>query len=170
MTRRLIVLTCLTVVLASLLAWPLSHRKGAEVQYFGDRRSYGLWVSAGAVALHCTWRSGTRYGPRWESEWEDPEPILGSTGSVALWNRAGFGWFDERVTAGSRERVVSIVFPLWFVALPALATLILITTRHRPRRSIGTSCATCGYDLRASPDRCPECGRAVPRKSAVLTA
>jgi hypothetical protein len=50
--------------------------------------------------------------------------------------------------------------PHWFVALalafPAAARAF---RRHRRRRrDAAGSCQGCGYDLRASPDRCPECG------------
>jgi hypothetical protein len=55
--------------------------------------------------------------------------------------------------------------PLWSL-LPPLAILPTIRAiRHRRRRKRAAAaaaglCPTCGYDLRASPDRCPECGTA----------
>jgi hypothetical protein len=57
-----------------------------------------------------------------------------------------------------------VTIPYWalvmmFVALPLVWTV-------RRRREAATSrrgcCPTCGYDLRATPDRCPECGTSPP--------
>jgi predicted amidophosphoribosyltransferase len=58
--------------------------------------------------------------------------------------------------------------PHW-VILPALAALPAIAVRRlwtaRRRATLGR-CASCGYDLRASPERCPECGQAVGEPGA----
>jgi len=66
------------------------------------------------------------------------------------------------------ERELTAWVPYWLL-LPLLSALPLwLVTTHRvrrrgaARRSRG-QCATCGYDLRATPNRCPECGAVVRR-------
>ena len=51
--------------------------------------------------------------------------------------------------------------PLWAVAtaaagLPLLRTANWLLKRRRVRPGL---CARCGYDLRATPEKCPECGQ-----------
>jgi hypothetical protein len=53
-----------------------------------------------------------------------------------------------------------IWFPHWFPALlfailPAMRLRAILRTRRRNRAGL---CPHCGYDLRATPERCPECG------------
>lgn len=60
-----------------------------------------------------------------------------------------------------------VFIPHWLpvAAFGLLPLLWLIAQRrwliHRRRRRLGM-CLSCGYDLRASHDRCPECGTAIP--------
>jgi hypothetical protein len=67
-----------------------------------------------------------------------------------------------------RTKTWIIVFPPWLLLLPLAtygATRGVLFLR-RARRHAAGHCPACGYDLRATPDRCPECGTPVPAPSA----
>jgi hypothetical protein len=63
----------------------------------------------------------------------------------------------------ARGQYVDVSLPLWLIALlasipPIVWELRYRRGRRRRRRLNRGQCASCGYDLRATPDRCPECG------------
>jgi hypothetical protein len=62
-------------------------------------------------------------------------------------------------------RLIYVGIPFWFpLVITSLAPTVWILTRKKPSK-IGV-CIFCGYDLRATPNRCPECGT-VPSKPRI---
>lgn len=86
------------------------------------------------------------------------------SGGGDLENAAGFGAVTGRLSAAGFERhppvFRAVAVPHWFLALltaaaPAAWLRVEWTRERRWRKNL---CPSCGYDLRASPGRCPECG------------
>jgi hypothetical protein len=81
--------------------------------------------------------------------------------SSGLSSFLGFKWlFSDFGPMSVRTYGVPAWFLVALTATPALIALHRIRRRRREANRRGL-CPACGYDLRATPDRCPECG-AVP--------
>lgn len=73
----------------------------------------------------------------------------------------GVRWLFESQHRPERvRRAVVILVPYWLLALACGLAPATRLYRHRSRRPRRGLCSQCGYDLRATPGRCPECGAA----------
>ena len=84
-------------------------------------------------------------------------------GDVPVWGgfkRGGFARPDVPGRRLPRTYAWQLVVPYWAVVPPlaALPVTWLVRRHHHRRRVRAGLCPACGYDLRATPDRCPECG------------
>ena len=102
------------------------------------------------------------YGPVWV--WSAVDPAGAAPRGGSKWRRIGL-FYEHSQDLQSNSRTVGT--PHWFLA--SLALLLPLWHVHglfrAPIANKRGRCPRCGYDLRATPDRCPECGMPVPKKA-----
>ena len=91
-------------------------------------------------------------------------PPVSLAPSGTHWARFGFRWMSAWAESGLHLQ--GLEFPLWPVMLVTgilPVTWIMAFRRfHKRRRQKLGLCLHCAYDLRASKEKCPECGLAIP--------
>ena len=97
--------------------------------------------------------------PHWWQRFDSPGGYSDDGTTLGFYFRAQS---NAGPTYVGRQRDLIFRIPYWFLAAastlaPAAALRRRLRTRRRTRRGL---CPRCGYDLRESPDRCPECGTA----------
>jgi hypothetical protein len=104
--------------------------------------------------------------------------LVSNRGQLTLCHQVGHDWNSPvpklRILgleyAGSwvgSSSLVNLFVPYWMLILPLLVLpgarlRFAARDRTRRRRQILGLCARCGYDLRGSHARCPECGTPIP--------
>jgi hypothetical protein len=126
--------------------WP-SHPD--QIIWAGEESSFGWSHETAELPYGRVYRRAEPNGRDWEVGWAgvrvaytdegDAEP-----GRWELWPRKGW----------------EATLPCWVAAagllvVPAWRGALVFKRRRRSRAGL---CAACGYDLRATPGRCPECG------------
>lgn len=127
----------------------------------------GLGAVEWRRGLYFDWVAAGEYLHSWTPR--DPRPVplaavLARKRSLTSYHWHGFALQNDTNGAQSWSRVVMPLWPFTTVAAIVSAFSLIIYRAERQRRRLIASgrCARCGYDLRASADRCPECGTKIP--------
>jgi hypothetical protein len=161
MTRRLLnLLTILSLLwcVAAVVLWVRSHAGPDYVDYVSPNR-WALTVISGHGTVDVLVIPDWRQDPEFRRGRYGPSVYYGTRYSK---RSLGFGTDVQWPEYGGRY----VNVPHWFIvsctAAPAALGARAAWRRTRRRRRLAAGrCAACGYDLRATPGRCPECG-AVP--------
>src|SRR5205085_5910257 len=154
--RTVLVWLSLLLCMATAVLWAssywidfnprLSYHGDTQSQVIVSRGEVGIWFERGGHArmdnVTLMFRYGSSFGryPKDDDrrdEWQGWQGISGWIASFPCWVVCSF-----------------------FAIAPALR---FRAWRRRRRMLVEGTCQTCGYDLRATPGRCPECGTAATR-------
>ena len=142
MIRKTLTIVSLIGLLLSVGAWGVSYWEVDHRGRYPVSLSRGCWV----------------FGSWWDGPYPRGWSHSGFSGLATDWIP---GWNFEDQIGMSFYHGWSVWIPFWIpTSLSVLAASFLClfpNHRRRKRKKLGL-CVKCGYDLRASKDRCPECG------------
>jgi hypothetical protein len=163
--RLLYLLTALSLLfwVAVCLQWARGRSHHDSIGYTSGHQTLAAGGGQGYVFL--AWNSNAReagFSYLTYLSREGEHPLLRTR------HVAGFGVRLDSTTPALKAGATRtdwrvVVAPSWAVAaalavLPAMWLRRRRVERARAKRSLAGLCLRCGYDLRATPGRCPECG------------
>jgi hypothetical protein len=181
--KQLAIAVSLLLFVASSVIWLRSYWRSDAVVYNGHDGHRAVQWAAGIVIAGSDNVGSPRRSLGLDSwSYDGTDVRIGS----GFWGRRGFA-HDLTVTPATSLSAASLAsfptappgtilsrrvsMPVWpmvalSLVLPARAGLIVLRRRQR-RRTM--RCIACGYDVRASHERCPECGTTIANVQPAAT-
>lgn len=166
MLRRIVALLALLVVgavfIACVVALVHSHRHGATMRWYRTPADLEIISSQGILSIAAGTTRRSDYPP--PAGWSGTIAPFNGRFSVggSLWKDTFAGFHIDRWeynTSRTQMSAVIVRIPWYALVLLSGSLLAFAIYRHARRTTHANACPSCGYDLRATPERCPECGR-----------
>jgi hypothetical protein len=158
--RRVLGVISIVPAAGLLLLWLCSY--GADCHLGSDGGRVYFFCVAGGSELNSYFGRINHYNPKASDVWTRLEqgPLHTEIRNIDL---LGVHYISHGATSSPAFKGLSVPYPHLFVL--SLVPVWLYVRHLRPRVALGARpCPVCNYDLRATPDRCPECG-AIPAKT-----
>jgi hypothetical protein len=118
----------------------------------------GRWSAASRDQPNYLWLLSSRGQIRINTS---SEGRPGKTTSHDVYDPVDWNNYDWKYHAlGFAGGETGLLIPLWAITALLVLFPVIASWPHKKRNdSQSAKCPNCGYDLRATPDRCPECGK-----------
>jgi hypothetical protein len=152
---------------ATIFLWVIGYISGFSLNRAGNSISYNLVCSRGELsASRVKWGSPVPMANAgWNLTFMKPASLLDSdqrlTGIIGYFRFRVFGFAFFSLHIPNVMDGAQVLCPCWALALLTAIPPAMWIRQHR--RLKPGFCAVCGYDLRATPQRCPECGMATTK-------
>jgi hypothetical protein len=154
--------------------WRIHHITYSWIDSKGDQRSHCFEFACGSGFFMVNF-GDTTWG-RVQPDRSEREGWLFETLPAERWSSPGAyfhpGYWIQKLkfgplSSGYVKNICNISVPFWIAAiLCAVAPATWLRRRLRAQvRDDTPRCPGCGYDLRATPERCPECGAHAPPRT-----
>jgi hypothetical protein len=161
----------LLLCLATILLWIISYFSHIALNWADHSISYDLGCSRGEMSTsRVHWASPVpAANAGWSLALLKPASLLDSyeklTGIIGQFRFRFFGFAFFSLHRPAVMDGPKFFWPCWVLVLLTAMPPAIWIRKHRPPKP--GLCPVCGYDLRATPNQCPECGAIPPKKEVI---